>query len=194
MGRDGGSGIPTGREGTTSTAFAVADRTCQRGKTSPKLARLGPRKAPLPSCSRPAEAPPPPIHRRRTISAAVELRRRAERRRPAQPIWAPNRADPGRAGPVRAARRRCSASSPGCATVLPPTRRAGLTPPRRTAVGPRCTAPPRGPSAPAAPREARPSLLRKMCQDDAALWRGRFPVDAHVCVDAWLNLLRSSCV
>jgi hypothetical protein len=27
-----------------------------------------------------------------------------------------------------------------------------------------------------------------MCRDDAALWRGRFPVDAHVCVDAWLNL------
>jgi hypothetical protein len=43
-------------------------------------------------------------------------------------------------------------------------------------------------------RATRPSLqlLRKLCRDDATLWRGRFPAHARDSVDAWLDLLRAS--
>nr|XP_051201995.1 uncharacterized protein LOC127315558 [Lolium perenne] len=88
--------------------MAKGANQAQAGPTGPKQAH----KAPLPSCSRPAEAPPPLIHRRRTISAARELRRRAETQetRPADlgPRAGP---DPGRAVPSAPPGRRLLASS-----------------------------------------------------------------------------------
>ncbi|XP_051186980.2 uncharacterized protein [Lolium perenne] len=66
--------------------------------------RIGPQSPTLPSCSRPAAAPPPPIHRRRTIPASGSTAGEPNAGSPPSPTEPQTGPHLGRAGPARAAR------------------------------------------------------------------------------------------
>ncbi|KAK1643016.1 hypothetical protein QYE76_060821 [Lolium multiflorum] len=155
MGRDGGSGTPTGREGTTSTAFAVVDRTWQRGQTRPKMARPGPNRPVKPHCQ--AAAGRPKCRRHPSTAAAPSpppgsSAGAPKRMRPAQPIWAPNWA---RSGPSRSHPRRWPSLlrlQPRLPAVPPPT--GARVSCRAEPPSAECTVP-KGPTPAARPRSAR---------------------------------------
>jgi hypothetical protein len=146
--RVGGSSTSAEREGTTSTAFAVADRTWQRGQTRP----AGPKQArkdlatTLQQAGRSTAATqPPPSHLLHLQGASPGRHAQPARPAPLGPELGP---DLGRAGPAMAAARAAPPPTDAPPLLHPPD---AQVPPRRAGPEPpKCTAARQDPHAPSA--------------------------------------------
>nr|XP_051210932.1 formin-like protein 5 [Lolium perenne] len=147
---DGGSSTATTREGTTSTAFVVADWTRQRGKHDPSWlsrAEIGPQSpaATLQLAGRSAAATHPPLPCLLSLQGAPPAcQPQVNRLAPPSPDLGP---DLGRAGPAMAPPTLLRRQRPRRRSSSHPTRRFhAATPDRRlpksTAASPRSPRPP----------------------------------------------------